>query len=158
MSVQTAMCKHTAAANRTCAFGCGSNMYVGGQARLQVCGHVAVRCRWGSNPAGPPTGRHCVPNSGRRCVRLTSCTTVLQGPLNVELGTCSNVGLVVVAATYSSFGLLGLSDDWVCPAGASTRAGGINPGPGRGVAVVSVMWRDCTLGSESARAVTVFCR
>ncbi len=117
----------------TCAFGRGSHMYVDGQAPPQVCGHVAVRCRWGSNPAGPPTGRHCVPNSGRRCVRLTPCVTELQGPLNVELETCSKVGLVIVAATNSfccllgphpgTFGRLGLS------AGMCTRAGGCIPVP-----------------------------
>jgi hypothetical protein len=101
------MCKHTTAANRTCAFGRGSDMYVVGQAQPQVCGHVAVQCRLGLNPAGPPTGRHCVPNSRHSCMRLTPCATALQHPLNVELETCSNVGLIVVAATYSFFGLLG---------------------------------------------------
>ncbi len=95
--------KKSSAGHKTCAFGRGSNMYVDRQAQPQVCGHVAVLCRWGSNPAGPPImiGRHCVPNSGRHCVRLTPCVTELQGPLNVELETCSNVGLVVVASTNS---------------------------------------------------------
>jgi hypothetical protein len=79
-------------------------MYVDVQARPQVCGHIAVLCQWGSNPAGPPIGR---PYSGRHCMRLTPCATELQGPLNIELEACSNVGLVVVAATNSFCCLLG---------------------------------------------------
>ncbi len=45
-----------------------------------------------------------MPNSGRHCVRLTPCATALQGPLNVELEKCSNVGL---AAANSFCCLLG---------------------------------------------------
>ncbi len=131
-----------------CAFGRGSDMHVAEQAWPQVCGHVAVRCQWGhgSSPAGPPspTGWHCVPKSGRRCMRLTPCTTA---PLNVEFGTCSNVRLGVVAATCSLFDLrgrvssLGLLYNWDLSCW-SVHARGWDVSraqPGSGDAVVSVM-------------------
>ena len=114
----------------TCAFGRGSDL--GGHAQARVAGHDAVRCRWGSNPAGPPTGRHCVPNSGRRCMRLTPwyCPSLLG--VQEEL--------VVVAATYSSpayWSTLGLCT--IGPVGvwrASTREGKARPGE---AAVAGVM-------------------
>ena len=131
------MRKRTAAANRTCAFGRGSDL--GGHAQARVAGHDAVRCRWGSNPAGPPTGRHCVPNSGRRCMRLTPwyCPSLLG--VQEEL--------VVVAATYSSpayWSALGLCT--IGPVGvwrASTREGKARPGE---ATVAGVMRRGWTLG------------
>jgi hypothetical protein len=64
-----------------------SDMYVVGPARPQVCGHVAVRCRWGLNPAGPQTGRHCVPNSNRHCVRLSPCATAQPSDYVLVIGS-----------------------------------------------------------------------
>ncbi len=108
--------------SRTCAFGRGSDL--GGHAQARVAGHDAMRCRWGSNPAGPPTGRHCVPNSGRRCMRLTPwyCPSLLG--VQEEL--------VVVAATYSSPVYWSASRHCtIGPVGvwrASTREGKTRPG------------------------------
>ncbi len=112
----------------SCASACGwarrSAMPMGSSDRTALCaktaGAVVCDSRPGAaNPAGPPTGRHCVPNSGRRCMRLMpwGCPSLL-GVQEV---------LAIVAATYSSpayWSALGLRT--IGPVGAwqaSTREG-----------------------------------
>jgi hypothetical protein len=123
---------------KTCAFGRGSSKE--GHVHTRVVEHSAVRCRWGSNPAGPPTGRHCVPNSGRRFMQLTPWGC----PFFPGRRACEEVqvSLGVVAATYSSPAVLvhflGHYTIGICRVGACRHAGGTWPEPG-GAAVVGVM-------------------
>ncbi len=102
---------------------------LGGHAQTRVVGHCAVRCRWESNPAGPPTGRHCAPNSGCRCMRLTPWSY----PSSPRSRTSKEVQVVlgVVAATYSSPAVL-VHILWhykicICRVEACRHAGGHGP-------------------------------
>lgn len=76
-SKATAMCKHTAAANRTCPFGCVPDLELSSSAQHGCVKRVSlVRCRWGSNPTCPPAGRRPGVVEWRHCAafRLSDAT------------------------------------------------------------------------------------